>query len=50
MDEWILKSTRPHTNLLVHNIYFIYKTFSDIYLPYVKFDCVSISATINCKV
>ena len=21
MDRWILKSTRPHTNLLIHNIY-----------------------------
>ena len=29
MDEWILKSTRPHTNQLVHSIYHIYKTFTD---------------------
>ena len=50
MDEWLLKSTHPHANLLVHNIYFICKIFADIHLPYVKFDCVSISPTINCKV
>ena len=27
MDEWNLKSPSTHTNLLVHNIYHIYKTF-----------------------
>ena len=32
------------------NIYFIWKIFLDIYLPYIKYDCVSISATINSKV
>ena len=50
MDDLLLKSTRTHTNLLVHNIYCIWKIFLDIYLPYIKYDCVSISATINSKV
>ena len=27
VDEWILKSTRPHTNRLLYNIYLVCKTF-----------------------
>ena len=32
MDEIILKSNVPHTNLLIRNINRIYETFLDIYM------------------
>ena len=32
-DEWIRKSTHPHTNLLLHDIYCIHKTITDIDMP-----------------